>query len=112
MKLHPVKGRKSFNNLKNSGSRSKTGNFSVVFIASEDLRVSFVVTKKIGMAVVRNRVKRRIKAAILTEMDSLAIGSYLIIPYNDLTLLNFMELKTELINTMRKSAKRYFDKKV
>ncbi len=103
MKLPPVKGKKAFNELKDSKQRAKGRNFSVVYAKSEVLGVSFVITKKIGGAVVRNSIKRRLRAAILDEVASLLPGSYLIIVYKDLSGENYLDLKTELLKTMKKS---------
>lgn len=42
------------------------------------IRIGFSVSKKIGGAVVRNRVRRRLKEAVRGKMDSLSGNYYLI----------------------------------
>lgn len=42
-------------------------------------RVGFVVSKAVGTAVVRNRVKRRLRHAMRERMDRLPAGSLLVV---------------------------------
>ncbi|MGB5093809.1 MAG: ribonuclease P protein component [Parvibaculum sp.] len=45
-------------------------------IASPDIRVGFTVTKKVGSAVIRNRAKRRLRAAAAELLPILANPGY------------------------------------
>lgn len=42
--------------------------------SGDDIRVGFTVTRKVGNAVVRNRVRRRLRAAVETVMPSHALN--------------------------------------
>jgi ribonuclease P protein component len=47
-------------------------------------RVGFVVSKAVGIAVVRTRVKRRLRAVVASRLDRLPAGSLLVIRANPL----------------------------
>jgi ribonuclease P protein component len=47
-------------------------------------RVGFVVSKAVGIAVVRTRVKRRLRAVVVSRLDRLPAGSLLVIRANPL----------------------------
>ncbi|MEM9263285.1 MAG: ribonuclease P protein component [Pseudomonadota bacterium] len=63
--LETIKSRKDFDAARRSPSAS-TASFKLVKRRRDDLlptRVGFTITKKIGGAVIRNRIRRRLKAA-------------------------------------------------
>ena len=45
-------------------------------------RVGLIVSRAVGGAVVRNRVKRRLRAAVAARLDSLPTGSLLVVRAN------------------------------
>lgn len=47
--------------------------------ADEPVRFGFIVSKQVGTAVVRNRVRRRLKAVCLGLIDSVAPGAQVVI---------------------------------
>lgn len=47
--------------------------------ATHASRVGFVVSKAVGNAVVRNRVKRRLRAAMSTRMDEVPEGALMVV---------------------------------
>ena len=60
--------------------RGKTtaGKYMVmVYVKSNRLQAGFSVSKKVGNAVIRNRVKRRMREHFRLTMDSLRKGSYI-----------------------------------
>lgn len=61
-------------------------------------RVGFTVTKKVGNAVVRNRVRRRLKEAVRTyaAADMESGHDYVIVGREDVLAAPFGELKAEL----------------
>jgi ribonuclease P protein component len=66
-------------------------------------RVGFTVTKKVGNAVVRNRVRRRLKEAVRTHAaDDMVPGSdYVIVGRDDALRAPFGQLKAELSRRLR-----------
>jgi ribonuclease P protein component len=66
-------------------------------------RVGYTVTKKVGNAVVRNRVRRRLREAVRTHAaDDMTPGSdYVIVGRKDVLSAPFGQLKAELSRRFR-----------
>ncbi|MDQ2704388.1 MAG: ribonuclease P protein component [Pseudomonadota bacterium] len=68
-------------------------------------RVGFTVTKKVGNAVVRNRVRRRLKEAVRIDAagDMKPGNDYVIVGREDVLAAPFAEIRTELSRRLRKT---------
>ena len=66
-------------------------------------RVGFTVTKKVGNAVVRNRVRRRLKEAVRVSAagDMLPGNDYVIVGREDVLSAPFAQVAAELSRRMR-----------
>lgn len=66
-------------------------------------RVGFTVTSKVGNAVVRNRIRRRLKEAVrIHAADDMAAGNdYVIVGRRDILTVPFGQLATELSRRIR-----------
>jgi ribonuclease P protein component len=71
LRLQTIKKRRDFLSASAKGRKFVTGTFIVQMQprdashpATSDARFGFTVTKKMGNAVVRNRIKRRLRAAV------------------------------------------------
>jgi ribonuclease P protein component len=66
-------------------------------------RVGFTVTKKVGNAVVRNRVRRRLKEAVRVGAagDMLPGNDYVIVGREDVLSAPFAQIAAELSRRMR-----------
>lgn len=71
-------------------------------------RLGFTVTKKVGNAVVRNRVRRRLREAVRTRAGGdMAIGSdYVIVGRREVLDAAFDDLARELARRMRGTRQR------
>lgn len=58
------------------GSAAGSREITLLFIRAPKLQVGFSVSKKVGGAVVRNRVKRRLRAAFSSQLPFLKTGYY------------------------------------
>jgi ribonuclease P protein component len=82
--LWAVRDRKDFLRLRALGRRGRSGALTVVHAPASDPsdppRVAFAVGRRTGSAVVRNRVRRRLRAILRDEAaaGSLAPGLYLV----------------------------------
>lgn len=86
-RLETIKKRPDFK-AANGGARFSTPGFTMLRApqaAQGSLRFGFTVTKKLGKAVLRNRIRRRLKAAVQAALAE--IGSQLDGPPMDLVLL-------------------------
>ncbi len=68
--------------------------FTLIFLPSNDLKFAFVVSKKVGNAVNRNRVKRRLRA-IARELH-FSKGWYLFLAKPTIKDANFQDIKKEV----------------
>ena len=95
--------KRDFNNLRINGKTIKRGFLSVVFNPSDnfsgEIRVAFAVGRSVGGAVVRNRIKRRLREAFLkmiTKNTLVPNGDYLIRVFPGAKNKNFACLKANL----------------
>ena len=76
-----------------------------VLARGDDLpaRIGFTVTKKVGNAVVRNRVRRRLKEAVRVHAagDMKPGTDYVVVGREELLTARFADIKTELVRRMR-----------
>lgn len=79
LRIGRVRGRRAFSALRRSGVRHRSGPVTVTVLRTVDdscATVAYAVSRSVGGAVDRNRVRRRLRA-IVREAD-LAPGSYLV----------------------------------
>ena len=94
-KLLVVRGRDAFAELSRRGRRVREGPLTVVHLAGPgDPRVAFAVGRRVGAAVVRNRLRRRLRA-VWRGLDVPA-GDYLIVAAPPAAQLSFDELGDRL----------------
>jgi ribonuclease P protein component len=90
------------------GEKRRGRLFLVEALARDDdgpPRVGFTVTKKVGNAVVRNRVRRRLREAVRVHAagDMAAGSDYVIVGRIEVLSAPFAQIKSELSRRMRGS---------
>jgi|TARA_B100000959_G_scaffold165191_1_gene173081 ribonuclease P protein component len=97
--------KRDFNNLRVNGKTVKRGFLSVVFSPSDNfsdgIRVAFAVGRSVGGAVVRNRIKRRLREAfakMITKNKLVPNGDYLIRVFPGVNNKSFTFLTENLEN--------------
>jgi ribonuclease P protein component len=96
-----IRDRATFEVLRRSGRRVRRGPVTVTYAAVGDAarpRVAYVVGKRVGGAVVRNRLRRRLRAAAAVE--GLQPGAYLVGVGPGATGLTYEELRTTVATAM------------
>jgi ribonuclease P protein component len=78
-----IRDRRSFVELRRRGRRAHHGVVTVTFAAASGAsidppRVGFALSRKVGSAVVRNRIRRQIQAHLRSISDTMTSGVYLI----------------------------------
>ena len=80
-RLWRIRDRATFAELRRHGRRGRSGPVAVTWLpaTSEDPpRVAFSVGRRVGTAVVRNRLRRRLQAWLREHAGELAGGAYLV----------------------------------
>jgi ribonuclease P protein component len=98
-----VRRRDTFEALRR-GRRSRVGPITVSWIPedqSEPPKVAYAVGRRVGGAVVRNRVRRRLRMLIREQAKSLRPGAYLVGVGPGTDQLDFPQLRAALSSALR-----------
>jgi ribonuclease P protein component len=91
-----VRSRETFLALRRSRQRVRRGPITVTFAPGEPPcapQVAYAIGRKVGGAVVRNRLRRRLRAIVAELAPALRPGAYLLGATAEATKLSFQELK-------------------
>lgn len=105
-KENRLKKNKHFNFIYKHGQGLKLGFLSLVFIKAKvrPFKVGFSVNNKIGKAVVRNKVKRRMREAfgqIISQVDRRY--NYIFVARDGIQEATFDDIKTNIIKIVKKA---------
>ncbi len=103
-----VERRDTFRALRH-GRRGRAGPLTVTWVAgdpSEPPRVAYAIGRRVGSAVERNRLRRRLRALITAAAPRLPPGSYLVGAAPDAIHLTFPELQTMLTQAISAAGPR------
>jgi ribonuclease P protein component len=100
-----IKRNQDFQTIFQKGRSFANRQFVVYCLEKEgqtDFRIGLSVSKKLGNAVTRNRIKRYIRQAIFELKDQLAYGNdYVIIARKPAADMDFFEIKNSLIHVLK-----------
>ncbi|HXW34634.1 MAG TPA: ribonuclease P protein component [Acidimicrobiales bacterium] len=102
-----IRDRATFEQLRLHGRRCRVGSVTAVYVregADPSPRVAYAVGRRVGSAVVRNRLRRRLKAAV--EGLELKPGSYLVAAGRQAGELGFEELRMTVASAMTSAARK------
>jgi ribonuclease P protein component len=99
MALGRVRDKRTFRALQRTGTRGRSGPVAVSALVdtgpgAAGVRVAYAVGRRVGPAVVRNRVRRRLRA--ITAGLDLASGAYLVTAGPETASLEFRDLQNHL----------------
>ncbi|HEX5367029.1 MAG TPA: ribonuclease P protein component [Acidimicrobiales bacterium] len=107
-----IRDRATFDALRREGRRVRRGPVTVTFVpgAPDDgVRVAYAIGRRVGAAVVRNRLRRQLRAAV-REVDvsrgGLAAGAYLVGLRPEAAGRSFGELRSALDGALGQLASR------
>lgn len=102
-KSHIVKEKKDFDKAFKLRKQISGKYFYVYESVNEDVyRFGICVSKKIGNAVVRNKIKRRIKDIIDKSQLQFSNKDYIIVVKKSIGGAKYLEIKDDLINLLKK----------
>lgn len=101
-----LKKNKHFNYIYKNGTSVKLGILCLVYTKTKfkPFKVGFSVNNKIGKAVVRNKVKRRLRESfnqIVSLIDRRY--NYIFVAKEGIVEKNFIEIKTNMLNLIKKA---------
>ena len=107
--LKTIKKRVDFLKVSKSGKKKFTKGFILqkykrtMGLEKDTIRIGFTITKKIGGAVIRNKIKRRFRA-IIREIFTKYLKKnydYVIIANKKSLIMDYKELKSDVIKTVK-----------
>lgn len=94
-----LSSKNAFERLSKFGKRVSSRDITLVYSLNDEvssINIAFAVGKKVGKAVVRNKIKRRMRAIIREFSTRLPSGDYLLITRPGVVEKSFNELRREL----------------
>ncbi len=105
-KINRLKKRYQFNYVYKSGEHF-SANHMVLYVVSsktKNIKVGLAVTKKVGHAVVRNKVRRQLREILRAQVPNLKQNHNIIVVAKDnITEASFETLSNELIKLIKKA---------
>ena len=105
-KENRLKKRKQFNYLFRNGNRVSNEYLSIVFLKlkTKNFKIGYSINKKVGKAVTRNKIKRRLKECVLKFSSNIFKDYYIIVSAKpEATTLSFNDLYTNLLCLFKKA---------
>lgn len=101
-KINIVKSNDDFNNIIKNGKILKNKYYVIYYIdqIKDKYKIGISVPKKIGKAVIRNKIKRQIKSILDNNTEKIQKIDYIIITRSLILNLNYNEKEKELINLL------------
>ncbi|MEG1608894.1 MAG: ribonuclease P protein component [Clostridia bacterium] len=106
-KQYRLSGSKTFNYIYKKGSSVATRQLVLISAPSKfTLRVGVVVSKKVGNAVTRNKVRRRIKEAFRALIPLVEDKcNYIIVARTGIDACNFRQINDSLVTALKRANK-------
>ena len=104
-----ISSRRTFEELRRSGVRGRSGPLTVSFVQHPEWarsEVAYAITHRVGNAVARNRLRRRLRAIVSEQAPTLPVGAYVVSTGPGGPLLGFDELKVAMSQALEKATKR------
>ncbi len=95
--------RGSFAYVYKKGERKSNGAISLIYVKSKNLKVGFSVNNKVGKAVKRNLVKRRLRAVVRSIIPSLNPAQIVVSVRPEIVLSDYKEIECALIKLFTKA---------
>jgi len=106
--VRPVRSRRTFEELRHRGAKGRCGPLQVSFLKQptwSGLEVAYAVNRRVGSAVVRNRLKRRLRAIVSERASSLPAGTYVVHAGPAGPSLEFNDLKVAMNQALDKATR-------
>lgn len=91
-----IRDRSTFVELRRRGRRVRRGPLTLTWLDRPEVppRVAYAIGRSVGTAVVRNRVRRRLRAVVAAEAHRLPPGSYLVGASPEAATMSYDEMRS------------------
>ena len=93
---------RAFQYVYKRGQSAACRDLVLLFAKGRELRVGFSVSKKVGKAVIRNRVKRRLRECFRPYLGDVKTGLYVIIARPSAAKATFQSLQRDVAYLLKK----------
>lgn len=100
---------RTFERLRHGSSRGRSGPLSVGFVGETSwskAEIAYVIGRRVGTAVTRNRLRRRLRAIVADETMPLPAGAYVVGVAPAAAHLGFDELRVALRQAVERAVTR------
>ena len=100
---HRLGQTRQFNYVYRRGKRASCKELSLLYVKNSHKRVGFSVSKKVGVAVVRNRTKRRLRECVRPLLPQMRNGLYVFVARPAAAECTFDQLNAQVKKLLRKA---------
>lgn len=93
---------RQFNYVYRRGKKASCKELSLIYVRSNQKRVGFSTSKKVGIAVVRNRTKRRLRECVRPLLPRLKGGLYVFVARPAAAEIGFAQLDASVKRLLQK----------
>lgn len=106
--MHRLRKNKEFNFIYKKGERVSTEHFTLFVVKSKfnNYLIGFSVSKKLGKANVRNKLKRRLREIVRRDVEVKNFQNYILLARSGAEKLPFNSLKDEIKRIFSKYEKK------
>ena len=94
---------RQFNYVYRRGKKASCRELSLLFVKNNQKRVGFSVSKKVGVAVVRNRTKRRLRECVRPLLPQMRSGLYVFVARPAAAECTYAQLEAKVKQLLRKA---------
>ena len=87
---------RQFSYVYRRGKRVSTRDLTLLYVKNRQKRVGFSVSKKVGVAVVRNRTKRRLRECVRPLLERMSGGLYVFVARPSAAEQSFAQLNRQV----------------
>ena len=104
-KSYRVKRERDFNDIFTKGNNVANRRFVVYWLAKEQphFRVGLSVSKKLGNAVTRNKIKRKIRHVLIEHQEQLVTNDFVVMSRKGVEELNYQEINKFLLHDLNRA---------
>jgi ribonuclease P protein component len=103
-----IRSRRTFDQLRRSALRGRSGPLTVSYLpepAWDRPQVGYAIGRRVGNAVVRNRLRRRLRAIVGEQEPNLPVGAYMVVSGPGGPRLGYNELKVAMSQAVEKATR-------